>query len=401
MKALHVITGLNVGGAETMLAKLIEAGADTRGQVQPAVVSMLKPGAMAARITSRGVPVHTLGMRRGVPSPAAALTLMRIARSVAPDIVQGWMYHGNLAATVGALALDRRPPLVWNVRHSLSNPRLEKRSTRILLRLSALLSKIPAAIIYNSRTAARQHEAIGFAADRTIVIPNGFDCDKFRPRPEARAELCRMFGIDERAIIVGMVARFHPMKDHALLVEAVSRARLAGRDLHLLLVGTGLDQPPAQLAKAVALALPANRVTFVGERHDVSTWLPGLDILALSSAWGEGFPNILGEAMACGVPCVATDLGDSGWIMGEGGWAVPAGEPEAMSQALTGLADAGPSGRRRMGEIARARVVALFSLAHIDGEYRLLYERVLDRANRSLAVNPNECAGSADGVHTT
>ena len=221
-----------------------------------------------------------------------------------------------------------------------------------------------------------------------MIIPNGFDCDHFRPDPNARQRLCRTFGIDENATIVGMVARFHPMKDPGTLIDAVRRARLAGRDLHLLLVGSGFDRPPPAIAAAIRSGLPKDRVTTVGDRHDVAAWLPGLDILALPSAWGEGFPNIIGEAMACGVACIATDIGDSGWIMGGFGRVVPPRDPEAMAQAIEWLAELGSSGRRQIGIAARARVVELFSLPHVARQYEALYAELLDgrRAQPRLSI---------------
>ena len=398
MSLLHVITGLNVGGAETMLAKLIESGERDPERLRPEVLSLLAPGKLADRIRARSVPVHSLGMNLGLPSARAAWRLARIARTVRPGLLLGWMHHGNLAATCASWALPGRPPVIWNIRHSLVDIAYEKPLSRAVLRLGAALSRSPAAIIYNSMTAARQYEAFGFPGEKTVVIPNGFDCHQFRPRDGAREMLLQAYGIDPAATIVGMVARMHPMKDHAMLVDAVARARSSGHDLHLLLVGTGTDEPPPELAAAISRALPADRVTCAGERDDVAVWLSGLDLLALPSAWGEAFPNVLGEAMASGVPCVATDVGDSGWIIGDTGRLVPPRDPAAMAAALARLTEAGADARRRMGEAARARVVACFSLGQIAGRYAALYEAVLDHADIHATADQVEeriraCAG--------
>ncbi len=381
MKILHTITGLHAGGAENMLAKLIESNV-SRERYQSAVLSLMKPGMIADRIRARDVAVHTLGMRQGVPSLPALVKLGRVGRAVRPDIILGWMHHGNLAATMASRMLRSRPPVIWNIRHSLVNLANEKPLTRFVLRASRRLSKTPAAIIYNSRAAARQFEAFGFPTDRAIFIPNGFDCGEFRPRMGARAELCQMFGISENATIVGMVARCHPMKDPENLVEAVRRARQAGHDLHLLIIGHGVDKPGTPLAKAISVAFPPDRVTTTGFQHNIAKWLAGLDIFALPSAWGEGFPNVIGEAMACGVPCVATDVGDSGWIIDDTGRTVPPNDPEALAQALAWLDSLGADGRRRLGEKARERVMKEFSLSRIRHEYEVLFDRVYERAAR-------------------
>jgi glycosyltransferase involved in cell wall biosynthesis len=250
-----------------------------------------------------------------------------------------------------------------------------------LLALSARLSRGTSAIIYNSETAARQHEAIGFDRTRSIYIPNGFDSRLYRPDPDGRVRLRALFGIGDAALVIAMVARFHPMKDHAMLAGAIAKARAAGHDLHLLLVGTGMDAPPPELARAIAAAVPADRLTLVGERHDVADWLPGVDILALSSAWGEAFPNILGEAMMCGLSCVATDVGDSAAILGESGIVTPARDASAMAQALADLSREGADGRARRGAAARARAVDRYELDHVARLYHRLYTETLKTAS--------------------
>ncbi|MET0309788.1 MAG: glycosyltransferase [Sphingomonas sp.] len=374
----HVTTSLNLGGAQAMLVKLIEAGASS-GRNDSSVLSLMRPGVMVPALREAGCPVYSLGLRRGLFGPLSLVRLLRITARVSPDVIQGWMYHGNLAASVAGFVQGAHVPVVWNVRHSLGDPMLETRATRRLLALSARMSRSAAAIIYNSQAAAREHEAIGFASDRATYIPNGFDCDCYKPDRYRRAYLQKLFGIPEDAIIVALVARLHPMKDHAMLVRAVARARAAGCNLHLLMVGTDLDNPPPALAKLVADSLPEGSVTLARERGDVADWLPGVDIIALSSAWGEAFPNILGEAMACGIPCVATDIGDCRFILGETGLIVPARNVEAMAAALARVATLGAVGRASMGAAARERVVSLFELRQVALQYRRLYAAVLDR----------------------
>lgn len=374
----HVTTSLNMGGAQAMLVKLIEAGADS-DRNGSSVVSLMRPGVMLAALREAGCPVYSLGMRRGLVGPFGLIRLLRVTARVRPDVIQGWMYHGNLAASVAGFAHGAHVPVVWNVRHSLGESAKETRTTRQLLALSARMSRSVAAIIYNSRAAAREHEAIGFASDRAIYIPNGFDCDLYKPDRSRRALLRTLFGIADDAIVVAIVARLHPMKDHAMLVSAVSRARAAGCKLHLLMAGTDLDTPPPALAKHIAESLPEGAVTLVGERNDVADWLPGVDILALSSAWGEAFPNILGEAMACGVPCVATDVGDCESILAETGLTVPRHDVEAMAAALVRIAALGEAGRANMGAAARERVVTHFELRQVALQYRRLYAALLDR----------------------
>lgn len=371
----HFTTSLDMGGSQTMLAKLVEISAGKSRHPRHAVVSLTPPGVLAGRIQACGCPVYDLAMKRGLPTARSLLRLLRITGSLSPDLVQGWMYHGNVAASIaGAVA---RAPVVWNVRHSLNQLSCESRTTRAILAFSARLARHTAAIVYNSRAAAAEHEAIGFSRERTVVIPNGFDCTRFSPDHSRRMDARKLFGIADGPTLVCMAARLHPMKDHAMLVEAVGRARRAGHDLHLLLVGTSLDAPPPALARMIGEMLPADRVTLIGERTDLSDWLASVDIVALPSAWGEAFPNILGEAMACGVPCVATAVGDSEWIVAQGGIVVPPRDPGAMAHALAEFDGLGPDARRQIGAIGRARVVEHFSLDQVGHQYRRLYERLL------------------------
>jgi glycosyltransferase involved in cell wall biosynthesis len=396
MTALHIITGLNVGGAEAMLAKLLEAGFED-ALLAPQVLSLMAPGRMAARVAAQGVPIATLGMAQGRPSLAALARLRDQLRKTPPALVQGWMHHGNLVASLAGAMTGRQVPVLWNIRHSLVDIGLEKPLSRAVLRVGRMLSGTPDAIIYNSEIAAQQYRRFGFTPDRAIIIPNGFDCDRFQPRAGAGPALRRRFGIDPEPVLVAMVARQHPMKDTANLVEAIGLARAAGHDLHLLLVGTGTDAPAPALAARLARTMPPDRLTLAGELADVSDWLSGVDIVALPSAWGEAFPNILGEAMASGVPCVATDVGDSALIVGENGRIVPPRDPVALAEAIGWLAGAGAEQRRAIGSAARASIIKRYRIDRIIERYAALYRSVLAGRGVDLPRDAERLL-SAEGV---
>jgi len=394
---LHVITALNNGGAEAMLAKLVLALPDS--PQQHVVVSMLPLGVVGRQLVERGIPVHTLGMTRGRPSLPALVRLLRLARRLRPEVIQGWMYHGNIAAWLARQLGWRRARLGWNVRHSLHDLGREKAGTATAIRLCARLSRHPAFILFNSRIAIAEHAAVGFDPRSAILIPNGFDTGQFLAdcggRP-ARVGLVSELGIAPGALVVAMVARVHPMKDHANLAAAVRAVRAAGHDLHLVLAGEGTEtlsrQPDGPLA-----GLPGARMSLLGDRRDLPRWLPGVDIAVLSSAWGEGFPNVVGEAMAAGVPCVVTDVGDSGEIVGEGGLCVPPGDPAALAAALIRLIEAGPEGRAAVGAAGRKRVLDLYTLDRIAAAYAEIYRgapgRTADIARRFPASAEAPCAG--------
>jgi glycosyltransferase involved in cell wall biosynthesis len=266
--------------------------------------------------------------------------------------------------------------VVWNIRHSLHDLTLEKRLTRVIIRLCAPLSHLAQAVIYNARVSAAQHERLGYADDRTVVIPNGFDGEQFKPRPDGRRWLCRELSIDPGSVIVGMIARDHPMKDPGNLVRAVGALRQEGRPVEMVIAGRGLDAANRGLAADIRAAGLGPHVTLLGERRDVAAVVAGFDIAALPSAWGEGFPNVLGEAMASGVPSVATEVGDSAWVIGPHGIVFPPRRHDALAAALARLIDLGPDGRRQLGAAARARVLEKFSLHEVVRQYEALHERV-------------------------
>jgi glycosyltransferase involved in cell wall biosynthesis len=215
-----------------------------------------------------------------------------------------------------------------------------------------------------------------------VVIPNGFDCQLFRPRPEMAQRLRHQARIQPGRVIVGMVARNHTQKDPGNLIKATALLADRGVNVHVVIVGPGFDTDNAEVMSAIAQAGVAGRFSLLGERHDIPDIVAGLDIATLPSAWGEGFPNVLGEAMACGVPCVTTDIGDSAWIVGGVGIVVPPRDPEALAAGLGRLAALGCDGRRQLGAAARARVLEHFEVDDIVGRYQALYERcsVLERS---------------------
>lgn len=373
MKILHVITALNVGGAEAMLAKLIEQERSQGGAQQSSVVSLMPPGAAAGPIRASGASVQHCGVTGPFSFAIGLVRLSGLIRAERPDIIMAWMYHAHVAATLAAALQPRRIPLIWNVRHSIDDLRQEKASLRAIIRLTALLSRRPQAVVFNARAALEQHARLGYRARRSVVIPNGFDTERFRPREGARERLVERLAINPAALIIGMAARKHPMKDAANLVEAVIRARNECVDVHLLLVGEGMDRPSEPLDQVLS-ALPGNRITLRGHERCMEKLLAGLDLLVLPSAWGEGFPNILGEAMASGVPCIATDVGDSRWIVGDAGAIVPPRDPAALAGAIISLSRLGSQGRQAVGQAARERVRAEFSIGKIATLYAQLYE---------------------------
>lgn len=370
-RVCHVITALGTGGAETMLWKLLAASEGLRAGAT--VVSLRDAGTVGPRIRALGVQVEEIGIG-AVPGPGHARRLRAVVHAARPDVVQGWMYHGNLAALYGARGTGR--PVLWNIRQSLGRLADEKPGTALLIRAGALLSRRARVIVYNSRVSAAQHERLGYAADRTRLLPNGFDLHRFRTDPAARGRLRERIGAPPHAHVVGMIARFHPMKDHANFLAAMGRLLPADPSLHVVLAGTGVVASNERFARLLPGEPWRGRIHALGEESDVAALLAGLDVGALSSARSEGFPNVVGEALACAVPCVVTDSGDVAAVLGDAGEVVEPGDPAAFAGAVRRLLDLAPEERARLGNAGRERIMREYSIESVARRYEALYEEV-------------------------
>lgn len=367
LRALFVTTGLGTGGAERMLVKLLES-LSLHG-VESRVISLLDAGTQGDAIRGCGIAVDELAVNSLAGMLFAPFRIVRTMWTFRPDIVQGWMYHGNLVATTAWFFRPRRSRLFWGIRQTLYALTRERWLTRQLIRFGALLSNLPEQLIYNSRLSVEQHAAIGYADGRAVVIPNGFDLQRFHPdlarRSGKRAEL----GISPGRRVVGVVARFHPMKDHVTLFDAALLVRQTFPDVLFLLAGYGVDAANMRVADEISARELDRNVVLLGEVSDTENLYPAMDVCALSSAWGEAFPNVLGEAMACGVPCVSTEVGEARWILGETGETVPSRDPAALAEAISRMLRLDDAGRHQLGERARARVAQLFSLDAVCSAY--------------------------------
>jgi glycosyltransferase involved in cell wall biosynthesis len=376
MNLTHVITGLGIGGAEMMLVRLIER--IEAANVRNTVISLTKPGPLAAHLDCLGVEVCWLGLMPGqLPGPRTLRWLVAALRRARPALVHGWMYHGNLAASIGCRLAGIQAPVVWSIHHSLG-PRGElKPLTERIVRVSRWLSGSTAAVVFCSRISAAQHERAGFARMRSVIIPNGIDCDRFQPDIEAGRRLRTALGLAPDIPLVGMCARAHPMKDHASLIAAVGLLRQNDRSCHLVLAGSEVDPGNVALVGACEAAGIRDQVTLLGPRNDIERLMASLDVFVLPSAWGEAFPLVLGEALACGVPCIATDVGDCAWIVGDAGLVVPPGNVDALAAALRRLLVLSRGERRRLGEWGRRQVLARFSLPEVTRRYHELYHALV------------------------
>ena len=359
---MHVITGLGRGGAESQLAALLEVGATGLGR--PVVISLLPGGDFRSAFENVGIPVHDLGLAKGVPSPITILRLTRLIRRYRPQVLHAWMYHALFFSTL-ALGISGRwrgTRLVWGVRCSNMNFDCYSRSLRLIVRLCGWLSSSPNAILFNSEAGLSAHHELGFRPRRSELVDNGIDTERFRPDPSLRSQVRSELGVAAETDLVAHVARVDPMKDHATFLSALAMLE----HVEALLIGSGTDR----------LAIPPN-VHALGARDDVERLLAAADLIVSSSAFGEGFSNALAEGMAAGLPAVATDVGDSARIVGSTGRVVPPRDPAALAEAMGTLLGESKTARVARGLEARRRVETSFSIARAVGSHGAFYASLL------------------------
>jgi glycosyltransferase involved in cell wall biosynthesis len=373
MRITFVSSGLDTGGAEIMLLKLLQR---LGVEFSPQVVSLTTMGEIGPRIADLGIPVIALGLRRGVPDPRAFLRLSRCLRQFRPDVVQTWMYHADLLGGVAA-RMAGNSKVVWGLRNST----LDAASTPVLTRLTALacagLSRwVPDRIVSCSTEAKRIHVARGYDEKRFVVIPNGFDLDRFRPDSNARQDVRAELGVAADTLLVGLIGRFDAQKNHRGFVAAAGRLHHRFPHVHFLLAGRGVDSSNRDLMQAIRLEGLASVIHLLGQRTDVPRLMAALDILVSSSTHGEAFPNVVAEAMACGVPGVVTNVGDSAHIVGDTGRICEPGDIKGLADAMAELIALPAAERQALGNVARARIAANFEIQGVVSAYAKLYREL-------------------------
>jgi len=333
-KVLHVITGLDDGGAEGVLTRLC-LNSEAASHV---VISLKDGGKYGPLLKAHGVAVHSVGMNTVVSGAIGFFRLLKLIREEKPQVVQTWLYHADLLGGLSARLLGIRK-VFWNVRLSYLRGGNEKKSTLFIARLCAKFSAVlPERVICCAEKALQTHLELGYKESKLVVIPNGYDLKKYRPEGRSRALVRNEFGVSDDEVFVGMIGRFHPAKDHHNLFAALGLLKEAGVAFRCLLAGIGIDSENWELASMLETYGLSDYVTLAGQRMDVPALMNGLDIHILSSRY-EGFPNVVAEAMACGTPCVSTDVGDAAKIIGDSGVICPASDPKKLKDGILMLAN--------------------------------------------------------------
>lgn len=357
---VFLVRSLEAGGAERQLIELVR---NLDSSVFSPTVITFYPGALLEAELKSAPAVQLLSAcKRGRwDTVAFVYRTWRMLRVLRPRIVHGYMYGANELAWMLGRAAGAR--VVWGVRASDMELRSYDWLTRVLFKTGAILSHHADLIISNSEAGRRHHLGLGYPRSNFITIPNGIDTEFFHKDVAAGARLRHECGFDAENLVIGLAARIDPMKDHATFLRAAAIAARESPRLRFIIVGAGAPARYAALRDLARQLGIDERVAWLGPRQDMPTTYSAMDIATSSSAFGEGFSNTLAEAMACEMPCAATDVGDARIVVGDTGSIVPARDPAALAQAWLALASEPPVCRAERGRRARERIVKNFGVA--------------------------------------
>jgi glycosyltransferase involved in cell wall biosynthesis len=373
---LFLIPSLAAGGAERQLVGL--ATGLNRAGWRVRVLTFYSGGAFARELAERGVVVESLDRRGAWDLPGFAWRLVGSIRRNRADVVHAYLLAPNIASVLLKPFIPGTR-VVWGVRASNMNLGHYGRRSSLIFALSCRLARFADLIICNSTSGLEHHAERGYPRRRMVVIPNGIDHERFSPDAAARRAIRAEWGVPDTDRLVGLVGRLDPMKDHVTFLQAARIVAASRTDVRFACVGHG----PAATGEALELLTAelglTGRVIWAGGRRDLAAIHNAFDLSVSSSAWGEGFPNVVAEAMATGVPCVVTDVGDSAAVVGDTGWVVPAGDAVELATAIA-AALAEPQDRARRGVLARERVVREFSADRRDRTTASALTRLVERS---------------------
>ncbi len=346
-KILFLTRSLDFGGAQRQLVELAiglhRAGWDVK------VVTFYDDGALADRLRDEGMNTISIGKAgRGDVFPFA-WRLIKLLHRERPDIAHGYLDSANILLTVLRWCIPRSR-IVWGVRASNMSAGKYDALFRLECRISALLSRFADLIICNSHAGRAHHAATGYPDRNMVVIPNGIDLKRFRPDANARAEVRAEWGIEKNERLIGLVGRLDPMKDQSTFLTAAASLLSTRRDLRFACVGDGPRHYRESLKELSHRLGIAKHVIWSDARTDVWRVQNALDIAVSASSFGEGFSNSIAEAMATGIPCVVTDVGDSAALVGDLGWVCPPNDSGALAHAISQALSALPIDAARLRE---------------------------------------------------
>ena len=371
MQVLHIITGLKKGGAETLLCNLCEY----EKEFNHTIISLSNTPDLEASFIKLNIPVFSLNFPDGKIKISGVHKLYRLIKKINPDIVQTWMIHADLIGGLTARLIGIKN-IFWGVHHSVLIYGKVKWPTIFILKINALLSHfIPKKIIYCAEKSRSAQESIGFSKSKGVVIQNGYDIKKFYRNTDLGINFRNELKISDDTFVIGHVGSYDPLKDQNTLIEAFDILNKQNFKFIAVLVGKNLDNDNNYLVTKIEEMGLSSSIHLLGMRNDIPAVMNGIDLFILSSL-SEAFPNVLNESMACGTPCITTDVGDASLIVKNTGWIVPPKNPKLIVDAVIDAEDELRS--RNISWLKRKddcheRIIENFSLKKMVKKYKKLW----------------------------
>ena len=374
-KIAHIIIGLNVGGAELMLKRLV-LHSSAKGKFEHCVISLTDLGIIGQQLRDAGIEVYSVGMNSFASTSVAFIRLRKLLKKINPDVVQTWMYHADFLGGMAAKSLGIKK-IIWGIRTTDVSKGRSKRTVHLSKLCAKLSYYIPNTIVCAADAGREVHEKIGYDASKMKVIPNGFDLDSFIATPGQRKILRDECGFTDKEMIVGSVGRFNQVKNQKLFVEAAALIVLENPEVRFLMIGRDNTWENMKLVSWIEQHNLRDRFVLLGERSDVPLCLAAMDVFCLHSKT-EGFPNVLGEAMAMGLPCVTTDVGDAKLLLGSTGVVVSV-SALSVCKAVSHLLNLDKQDLIDMGACARQQLEDNYSLSKIILQYNDVYKSLITK----------------------
>ena len=376
-KILHIINDLNVGGAEMMLLKLLK---NSKNSIfKPAVICMTSGDRIKYEIIDMGIEVIELKLNKNLFAFfILPFTLYNFFKKFNPDIIQGWMYHGNFLSIICKYFFSKKSKVVFNIRQTLYDINNEKFFTKFIIRLNSYYSykNSVSKIIYNSKKSSLQHINYGFNSNKTILIYNAFNTKLYKPDIERKNYLHEKYNLYQK-FIIGNISRFHPMKGHDILIKAAIKILKNNKNFHFFLYGKNINYENKKLFNLFKKFEFKHNIHLLGEIDDVHKIIPFFDLSIIPSKWGEGFSNFLGESMSTGVPCIATNIGDSAFVVDDAGIIIEPNNIDSLVDAILKFYQFSSKKKYTMSLNARKIIVSNYNYDLIFSEYIDLYNNLI------------------------
>ena len=367
-KIVHIISGLKSGGAERSLFNVCNS--NISDYFKQSVICLGDKAVYGDKLEELGVEVYYLNFKNS-NKLNAFLNFKNLIKKISPDIVQGWMTHGNFASVLAYFILSCRPSLFWNIRQTVYKLKHEYILTRVLFLINILLSRIPNGIISNANISIKQLIKFGYKNDSFILIPNGFDTNYWKPDYILRQIERDKLKFNDNDFVLGYVGRYHPMKNIKLLLESFHKISQQNSKIKLVIVGQNLNNYNIN-EKSIIDMIPQNQILIIDNTEDVKKYYNIFDLLILCSAWGEGFPNVLGEAMSSELCCISTPVGDTPDILEDVGYLVPLDDVDLIIEKVKNCMD-NPEELNKLGRKARIKILNQYSMEKTINTYLNIY----------------------------